>query len=119
MMDVVTIFLGLSVGASMQAEVFLTYKPLMVFGLGLLDFMVCTAGGILTVKVMNLFVNEKINPIIGISGVSAIPMSPRVAQVLGQKYDKRNYLLMHAMGACLGGSIGSPAAAGMLLAMFE
>jgi carboxybiotin decarboxylase len=119
MMDVVTIFLGLSVGASMQAEAFLTYKPLMVFGLGLLDFMVCTAGGILTVKVMNLFVKEKLNPIIGISGVSAIPMSPRVAQILGQKYDKKNYLLMHAMGACLGGSIGSPAAAGMLLAMFE
>jgi oxaloacetate decarboxylase beta subunit len=119
MMDVVTVLLGLSVGASMQAAVFLTYKPLMVFALGLLDFMVCTAGGILTVKIMNLFVKEKINPIIGISGVSAIPMSPRVAQVWGQKYDKKNYLLMHAMGACLGGSIGSPAAAGMLLAMFE
>jgi oxaloacetate decarboxylase beta subunit len=103
----------------MQAEVFLTPKPLMVFGLGLLDFMVCTAGGILTVKIMNLFIKEKINPIIGISGVSAIPMSPRVAQVWGQKYDKKNYLLMHAMGACLGGSIGSPAAAGMLLAMFD
>jgi oxaloacetate decarboxylase beta subunit len=103
----------------MQAEVFLSYKPLMVFGLGLLDFVVCTAGGILTVKVMNLFVKHKINPIIGISGVSAIPMSPRVAQVWGQKYDRQNYLLMHAMGACLAGSIGSPAAAGMLLAMFE
>jgi sodium ion-translocating decarboxylase beta subunit len=119
MMDVITILLGISVGASMQAEVFLSYKPLMVFGLGLLDFVVCTAGGILTVKIMNLFVKNKINPIIGISGVSAIPMSPRVAQVWGQKYDKQNYLLMHAMGACLAGSIGSPAAAGMLLAMFE
>ena len=75
--------------------------------------------GILTVKVMNLFRKEKINPIIGISGVSAIPMSPRVAQIWGQKYDRKNYLLMHAMGACLGGSIGSPAAAGMLLAMFK
>lgn len=119
MMDVVTIFLGISVGASMQAEAFLSYKPLMVFALGLLDFAVCTAGGILTVKVMNLFVKEKINPLIGNSGVSAIPMAPRVSQVWGQKYNKRNYLLMHAMGACLGGSIGSPAAAGMLLAMFE
>jgi oxaloacetate decarboxylase beta subunit len=119
MMDVVTIFLGISVGASMQADAFLSYKPLMVFALGLLDFAVCTAGGILTVKVMNLFVKEKINPLIGNSGVSAIPMSPRVSQVWGQKYNKRNYLLMHAMGACLGGSIGSPAAAGMLLAMFE
>ncbi len=119
MMDVVTVLLGVSIGASMQAEVFLTPKPLTVFGLGLLDFMVCTAGGIFTVKIMNLFIKEKINPIIGISGVSAIPMSPRVAQVWGQKYDKKNYLLMHAMGACLGGSIGSPAAAGMLLAMFD
>jgi oxaloacetate decarboxylase beta subunit len=119
MMDVVTVILGLSVGASMQAETFLTYKPLAVFGLGLLDFAICTAGGILTVKVMNLFIKEKLNPILGISGVSAIPMSPRVAQKLGQHYDKDNYLLMHAMGACLGGSIGSPAAAGMLLAMFD
>lgn len=119
MMDVVTILLGVSVGASMQAEVFLSYKPLMVFGLGLLDFVVCTAGGIITVKIINLFVKNKINPIIGISGVSAIPMSPRVAQVWGQKYNPQNYLLMHAMGACLAGSIGSPAAAGMLLAMFE
>ncbi len=93
--------------------------PLLVFALGLLDFVVCTAGGILTVKVMNLFVKEKINPLIGNSGVSAIPMAPRVSHVWGQKFDKQNYLLMHAMGACLGGSIGSPAAAGMLLAMFN
>jgi oxaloacetate decarboxylase beta subunit len=119
MMDVVTIFLGISVGASMVAEQFLSFKPLMVFGLGLFDFAVCTAGGILTVKVMNLFVKDKINPLIGNSGVSAIPMAPRTSQVWGQKYNKRNYLLMHAMGACLGGSIGSPAAAGMLLAMFD
>jgi carboxybiotin decarboxylase len=119
MMDVVTVLLGVSVGASMGADAFLSYKPLMVFALGLMDFAVCTAGGILTVKVMNLFSKEKINPLIGNSGVSAIPMSPRVSQVEGQKYNKRNYLLMHAMGACLGGSIGSPAAAGMLLAMFE
>ena len=119
MMDIVTVLLGVSVGASMGADAFLSYKPLMVFALGLADFAVCTAGGILTVKVMNLFSKEKINPLIGNSGVSAIPMSPRVSQVWGQKYNKRNYLLMHAMGACLGGSIGSPAAAGMLLAMFE
>jgi carboxybiotin decarboxylase len=119
MMDIVTVLLGLSVGASMIADQFLSFKPLMVFGLGLFDFAVCTAGGILTVKIMNLFSKEKINPLIGNSGVSAIPMAPRVSQVWGQKYNKKNYLLMHAMGACLGGSIGSPAAAGMLLAMFE
>jgi oxaloacetate decarboxylase beta subunit len=80
---------------------------------------VCTAGGILTVKVMNLIVKEKINPLIGNSGVSALPMSPRLSQIMGQRYDRKNYLLMHAMAACLAGSIGSPAAAGMLLSMFE
>jgi len=119
LMDIVTIFLGISVGGSMQAEVFLTYKPLLVFGLGLLDFAICTAGGIWTVKIINLFVKEKINPLIGNSGVSAIPMAPRVSQMIGSQYDKKNYLLMHAMAACLAGSIGSPAAAGMLLSMFE
>jgi len=119
LMDMVTMFLGLSVGASMLGSVFLTYKPLLVFALGLLDFVVCTAGGILTVKVMNLICKDKINPLIGNSGVSALPMSPRLSQVIGQQYDKKNYLLMYAMAACLAGSIGSPAAAGMLLSMFE
>ncbi len=119
MMDVVTVLLGVSVGASMQAEVFLTYKPIMVFALGLLGFCGLHRRWYPDRKSYELVFKEKINPIIGISGVSAIPMSPRVAQVWGQKYDKKNYLLMHAMGACLGGSIGSPAAAGMLLAMFE
>ncbi len=119
LMDIVTIFLGLSVGASMQAHVFLTYKPLLVFALGLMDFVVCTAGGILTVKVINLIATNKINPLIGNSGVSALPMAPRLSQIIGQQYDKKNYLLMHAMAACLAGSIGSPAAAGMLISMFE
>ncbi|MDR2017794.1 MAG: sodium ion-translocating decarboxylase subunit beta [Syntrophobacterales bacterium] len=119
MMDIVTIFLGLSVGASMQAHVFLTYKPMLVFALGLLDFVVCTAGGIITVKIINMVSKDKVNPLIGNSGVSAIPMAPRLSQIIGQQYDKKNYLLMHAMAACLAGSIGSPAAAGMLLSMFE
>ncbi len=119
LMDIVTIFLGLSVGASMQAEIFLTYKPMLVFALGLLDFAVCTAGGIITVKIINLIAKDKINPLIGNSGVSAIPMAPRVSQVIGRQYDKQNFLLMHAMAACLAGSIGSPAAAGMLLSMFD
>jgi oxaloacetate decarboxylase beta subunit len=119
LMDIVTIFLGLSVGASMQAHIFLTYKPLMVFALGLADFVVCTAGGILTVKVINLIAKEKINPLIGNSGVSALPMAPRLSQLIGQQYDKKNYLLMYAMAACLAGSIGSPAAAGMLISMFQ
>ncbi|MFH1480564.1 MAG: sodium ion-translocating decarboxylase subunit beta [Pseudomonadota bacterium] len=119
LMNMVTIFLGLSVGATMAADKFLSWKPLLIFCLGLLDFAVCTAGGILTVKVMNLFLKEKINPLIGSAGVSAVPMSARVSQVVGQKYDKGNYLLMHAMGPNLAGVIGSAAAAGMFIAMFD
>jgi sodium ion-translocating decarboxylase beta subunit len=119
LMNIVTIFLGLSVGATMEADKFLSYKPLLVFGLGLLDFGVCTAGGIMTVKVMNLFLKEKINPLIGSAGVSAVPMSARVSQVMGQRYDKGNYLLMHAMGPNLAGVIGTAAAAGMFIAMFS
>jgi sodium ion-translocating decarboxylase beta subunit len=119
LMNIVTIFLGISVGATMQADKFLSYKPLFIFGLGLIDFAVCTAGGILTVKVMNLFLKEKINPLIGSAGVSAVPMSARVSQLAGMKYDKSNYLLMHAMGPNLAGVIGSAAAAGMFIAMFN
>jgi len=95
------------------------FEPLLIFGLGLVDFAVCTAGGICTVKVMNLFLKEKINPLIGSAGVSAVPMSARVSQIMGQKYDKGNYLLMHAMGPNLAGVIGTAAAAGMFIAMFS
>jgi oxaloacetate decarboxylase beta subunit len=118
LMNIVTIFLGVSVGATMQADKFLSYKPLFIFGLGIFDFAVCTAGGILTVKVMNLFLKQKINPLIDSAGVSAVPMSARVSQVMGQKYDRKNYLLMHAMGPNLAGVIGTAAAAGMFIAMF-
>ncbi|MFH1488826.1 MAG: sodium ion-translocating decarboxylase subunit beta [Pseudomonadota bacterium] len=119
LMNIVTIFLGVSVGATMEASKFLSWKPMLIFGLGLLDFAVCTAGGILTVKVMNLFLKEKINPLIGSAGVSAVPMSARVSQMIGQRYDKKNYLLMHAMGPNLAGVIGTAAAAGMFIAMFK
>ncbi len=119
LMNIVTIFLGVSVGATMHADKFLTWKPLFIFGLGLLDFAVCTIGGVLTVKVMNLFMKEKMNPIIGAAGVSAVPMSARVCQTMALKYDKTNYLLMHAMGPNLAGVIGSAAAAGMFIAMFS
>ncbi len=119
LMNIVTIFLGISVGATMQADKFLSYKPLFIFGLGIIDFMVCTAGGVLTAKVMNLFLKEKINPIIGAAGVSAVPMSARVCQTMALKYDKTNYLLMHAMAPNLAGVIGSAAAAGMFIAMFS
>jgi sodium ion-translocating decarboxylase beta subunit len=118
LMNIVTIFLGLSVGCTMHADKFLSAKPLFIFGLGIIDFAVCTTGGILTVKLMNLFLKEKMNPLIGSAGVSAVPMSARVSQVVGQQYDKRNYLLMHAMGPNLAGVIGTAAAAGMFIAMF-
>jgi sodium ion-translocating decarboxylase beta subunit len=119
LMNMVTIFLGISIGATMQAEKFLSWKPLFIFGIGLIDFGVCTIGGILTVKIMNLFLKEKINPLIGSAGVSAVPMAARVSQLIGQRYDKKNYLLMHAMGPNLAGIIGSAAAAGMFIAMFK
>jgi sodium ion-translocating decarboxylase beta subunit len=119
LMNIVTIFLGISVGATMEAHKFLSYKPLLIFSLGIVDFMVCTCGGILAVKLMNLFLKEKMNPLIGSAGVSAVPMSARVSQVQGQRYDKGNHLLMHAMGPNLAGVIGSAAAAGMFIAMFD
>jgi carboxybiotin decarboxylase len=119
LMNIVTIFLGVSVGATMQADKFLSPKPLFIFGLGLIDFAVCTAGGIITVKIMNRFLKEKINPLIGSAGVSAVPMSARVSQMVGMQYDKKNYLLMHAMGPNLAGVIGTAAAAGMFIAMFD
>jgi oxaloacetate decarboxylase beta subunit len=119
LMNIVTIFLGLSVGATMQAEVFLSWKPLLIFGFGLVDFVICTAGGILTVHVMNLFLKDKINPLIGSAGVSAVPMSARVSHNMGIQEDPSNWLLMHAMGPNLAGVIGSAAAAGMFIAMFQ
>jgi len=119
LMNIVTIFLGVSVGATMTADKFLSWKPLFIFSLGLVDFAVCTIGGILTVKIMNLFLKDKINPLIGSAGVSAVPMAARVSQMEGLKYDKTNHLLMHAMGPNLAGVIGSAAAAGMFIAMFD
>jgi carboxybiotin decarboxylase len=119
LMNIVTIFLGLSVGATMHADKFLSWKPLFIFGLGLFSFVVCTIGGVVTVKVMNLFLKEKLNPLIGSAGVSAVPMAARVSQLQGLRYDKTNHLLMHAIGPNLAGVIGSAAAAGMFLAMFN
>lgn len=119
MMNIITILLGLSVGATMQADLFLSWKPLMIFSLGLFDFVVCTFGGILTVHVMNKFLKTKMNPLIGSAGVSAVPMAARVAQSEGLKADPDNWLIMHAMGPNLAGVIGSAAAAGMFIAMFN
>jgi oxaloacetate decarboxylase beta subunit len=119
LMNIVTIFLGISVGATMKAETFLQMKPLLIFMFGLGDFVICTFGGILTVHIMNLFLKEKMNPLIGSAGVSAVPMSARVTHVEGMREDPDNWLIMHAMGPNLAGVIGSAAAAGMFIAMFQ
>ena len=117
MIDTVTILLGITVGASTQATVFLKETSLMIFGLGAVSFIIATAGGILFAKFMNLFLKEgnKINPLVGAAGVSAVPDSARVVQNEGLKYDPNNHLLMHAMAPNVSGVIGSAVAAGILL----
>ncbi len=117
MIDIVTILIGLTVGASTQATTFLTPKSLGTFAIGACSFFIATAAGVLFVKFMNLFLKEgnKINPLIGNAGVSAVPLAARVSQDEGIKYDKTNYLLMHAMGPNVAGVIGSAVAAGVLL----
>lgn len=118
LMNIATIFLGVSVGATMSGENFLSVKPLLIFGLGLVDFAICTAGGIFTVKIMNLFMKDKLNPLLGSAGVSAVPMAARVTQMVANEEDRSNFLLMQAMGPNLAGVIASAAAAGLLIAMF-
>jgi len=117
MIDIVTILLGITVGASTQADVFLEPESVFIFILGALSFMIATAGGILFAKFMNLFLKKdnKINPLVGAAGVSAVPDSARVVQLEGLKYDKNNHLLMHAMAPNVSGVIGSAIAAGILL----
>lgn len=112
--DIVTILLGFSVGASTQAKTFLTPQSLLIFGLGALSFCIATASGLLFAKFMNLFITDKINPLIGAAGVSAVPDSARVVQMVGQKEDPHNFLLMHAMAPNIAGVIGSAIAAGVL-----
>jgi len=117
LIDVITILIGLTVGASTQADKFLQLTSVYIFILGALSFIIATAGGVLFVKFFNLFLKEgnKINPLIGNAGVSAVPDSARVSQLVGQEYDKTNHLLMHAMGPNVAGVIGSAVAAGILL----
>ena len=118
MTDIVTILLGLTVGASTQADLFLTKETLFIFALGFIAFIIASSAGVLSVKVFNLFLSEgkKINPLIGNAGVSAVPMAARISNNLGLEYDPTNYLLMHAMGPNVAGVIGSAVAAGVLLA---
>jgi len=116
LIDTVTIILGFIVGGSTEARSFLTPQSIKIFALGAASFAVATAGGVLLAKVMNLFLSKenRVNPLIGAAGVSAVPDSARVAHVVGQEYDKTNYLLMHAMGPNVAGVIGSAIAAGVL-----
>jgi oxaloacetate decarboxylase beta subunit len=114
LIDIVTILLGFSVGASTQAQTFLKPDSLLIFGLGALSFCVATAGGVLGAKFMNLFLKQKINPLIGAAGVSAVPDSARVVQMVGQQEDPHNYLLMHAMAPNVAGVVGSAIGAGIL-----
>ena len=118
LIDIVTILLRFTVGCSTQASTFLTLDSLEIFGLGALSFLIATASGVLFVKFFNLFLKDenKINPLIGNAGVSAVPDAARISQEVGLKYDNTNYLLMHAMGPNVAGVIGSAVAAGVLLA---
>ena len=118
LMNIVTIFLGISVGCTATASTFLSPKTLVIMAMGVVAFGFGTAGGVLLAKVMNLFLKEKINPLIGSAGVSAVPMAARVSQVQGQKENPGNFLLMHAMGPNVAGVIGSAIAAGVLMALF-
>ena len=117
LIDTITILLGLTVGASTQASEFLTFDSVKIFVLGALSFVIATASGVLFVKIFNLFLKKgnKINPLIGNAGVSAVPDSARISQIVGLEYDPTNYLLMHAMGPNVAGVIGSAIAAGILL----
>lgn len=118
LIDVVTILLGLCVGASTDASRFLTPASLKIFALGAVSFAVATAAGVMFAKFMNLFLKEKINPIIGAAGVSAVPDSARVCQMVGAKEDPQNFLIMHAMAPNVAGVIGSAVAAGVFLSRF-
>ena len=117
LINIVTILLGLGVGSKLAADKFLAYETLGILGLGLLAFAIGTASGVLLAKVMNLFLKEKINPLIGSAGVSAVPMAARVTNKVGMEANPNNYLLMHAMGPNVAGVIGSAVAAGVLLAL--
>jgi len=118
MLDICTILLGLAVGASTSAQAFLNTRSVMIFALGCVAFGTATAGGVIFAKIMNVFSKEKVNPLIGAAGVSAVPDSARVAHMVGQAEDPTNYLLQHAMGPNVAGVIGSAIAAGVFLGLF-
>lgn len=118
LINIITIFLGVTVGATATAEQFLKVETLVILGLGMVAFAIGTASGVLIAKLMNKFMKIEINPLIGSAGVSAVPMAARVSQVVGQKEEPTNFLLMHAMGPNVAGVIGSAVSAGVLLSLF-
>ncbi len=118
LINIVTIFLGVSVGCTATGRTFLSLQTLAILCMGVVAFGFGTAGGVILAKIMNLFLKEKINPLIGSAGVSAVPMAARVSQVEGQKANPSNFLLMHAMGPNVAGVIGSAIAAGVLISLF-
>jgi carboxybiotin decarboxylase len=118
LINIITIFLGTTVGATATAEKFLTAQTLAILALGVVAFGFGTAAGVVLAKIMNKFSSTPVNPLIGSAGVSAVPMAARVSQTVGSKYDPTNFLLMHAMGPNVAGVIGSAVAAGVLLSMF-
>jgi oxaloacetate decarboxylase beta subunit len=118
LINIITIFLGITVGATATADKFLTTQTLAILALGVVAFGFGTATGVVLAKVMNKFSKTPVNPLIGSAGVSAVPMAARVSQTVGSKYDPTNFLLMHAMGPNVAGVIGSAVAAGVLLSMF-
>ena len=117
LINIVTIFLGLSVGSKLSADQFLTIQTLFILVLGIIAFSLATAAGVIMAKIMNLFTKEKINPLIGSAGVSAVPMAARVSNKVGLEANPQNFLLMHAMGPNVAGVIGSAVAAGILLSL--
>ena len=118
LINIVTIFLGVSVGCTATGTTFLSFQTIKIMIMGVVAFSFGTAGGVLLAKFMNLFLKEKINPLIGSAGVSAVPMAARVSQMVGQKYNPGNFLLMHAMGPNVAGVIGSAIAAGVLISLY-
>ena len=119
LLNIVTIFLGISIGATMNAELFLKWSVISIFVLGLFAFAISTGAGVILAKTMNLFLKDKINPLLGAAGVSAVPMAARVVHKVGQEADKKNYLLMYAMGPNVAGVIGTVIAAGIFLTLLQ
>ena len=119
LINIVTIFLGLSVGSKLAADKFLTTETIGILLLGIIAFAIGTAAGVLVAKLVNVFSKNKINPLIGAAGVSAVPMAARVANKVGLEYNSQNYLLMHAMGPNVAGVIGSAVAAGVMIKLLS